>query len=99
MGAGPGDDDAADQVLDALRAGTGALLTGVAGSGAGALAERAAGALAEGGRQVLLVPALTAVDQIRLVEKITGPQVAPAPGFPRSVGGRAAGERSASYRR
>ncbi len=44
------------QVLDALRSGTGVLLTGVAGAGAGALAERAVGVLAEDGWQVVRVP-------------------------------------------
>lgn len=48
-------DEVVDQVLDALRAGSGALLTGVAGSGAGTLAERAAGALADDGWQVVRV--------------------------------------------
>lgn len=44
------------QVLAALRSGTGVLLTGVAGAGAGALAERAAGVLAEDGWRVVRVP-------------------------------------------
>lgn len=49
-------DDVVGQVLDALRSGTGVLLTGVAGAGAGTLAERAAGVLAEDGWQVVRVP-------------------------------------------
>lgn len=83
MGAGPGDDDAADQVLDALRAGTGALLTGVAGSGAGALAERAAGALAEDGWQVLRVPGHPGVRGRPLAAlALAGWAARPAPGDP-----------------
>jgi DNA-binding CsgD family transcriptional regulator len=49
-------DDVVGQVLDALRSGTGVLLTGVAGAGSGALAERTAGVLAEDGWQVVRVP-------------------------------------------